>query len=74
MSLQDAINEILSFLKEQISPEEQPFVNGTFEIQIETIRTANCREINGFQSKSATSSAKLDILDELPFLYHLVIG
>ena len=35
------INERVSFLKEQINPQNKPLVNRTFEIQIETIRSAN---------------------------------
>ena len=39
--LEKAINERVSFLKEQINPQNKPLVNRAFEIQIETIRSAN---------------------------------
>jgi len=39
--LENAINERISFLKEQINPQNKPLVNRAFEIQIETIRSAN---------------------------------
>ena len=38
------INERVSFLKEQINRQNRPLVNRTFEIQIETIRSANTEE------------------------------
>jgi len=39
--LHQVINERVSFLKEQISPQNKPLVNRAFETQIETIRSAN---------------------------------
>ena len=39
--LEKAINERVSFLKEQINPQNKPLVNRAFEIQIETIRSTN---------------------------------
>jgi hypothetical protein len=39
--LEKVINERVSFLKEQINPQNKPLVNRAFEIQIETIRSAN---------------------------------
>jgi hypothetical protein len=39
--LEKAISERVSFLKEQINPQNKPLVNRAFEIQIETIRSAN---------------------------------
>ena len=39
--LEKAINERVSFLKEQINPQNKPLVNRAFEIQIETIRAAD---------------------------------
>jgi hypothetical protein len=41
MSLEDAINERVSFLKEQINPKNKPPVNKAFETQIQTIRSAD---------------------------------
>jgi hypothetical protein len=40
-SLENVINERVAFLKEQITPQNKPLVNQSFEIQIETIRSAN---------------------------------
>ena len=39
--LEKAIGERVSFLKEQINPQNKPLVNRAFEIEIETIRAAN---------------------------------
>ncbi len=39
-TLQQIINERISFLKEQISPANKPEVNKTFQIQIDAIRSA----------------------------------
>jgi hypothetical protein len=37
-ALQQIIDERISFLKEQINPENKPQVNKTFQLQIEAIR------------------------------------
>jgi len=42
--LEKAISERVSFLKEQINPQNKLLVNRAFEIQIETIRSANTEE------------------------------
>ena len=39
-TLQQIINERISFLKEQINPANKPEVNKTFQIQIDAIRSA----------------------------------
>jgi hypothetical protein len=39
-TLQQIIDERISFLKEQINPENQPEVNTTFQVQIDAIRSA----------------------------------
>lgn len=41
ITLQQAIDERISFLKEQINASNKPEVNSTFQIQIEAIRTAS---------------------------------
>jgi len=41
MTLQQIINERISFLKEQINHENEPEVKKTFQIQIDAIRSAN---------------------------------
>jgi hypothetical protein len=38
--LQQIIDERISFLKEQINPENKPQVNKTFQLQIDAIRSA----------------------------------
>jgi phosphoserine aminotransferase len=39
-SLQQIIDERISFLKEQINPQNKPEENRTFQLQIEAIRSA----------------------------------
>ena len=43
--LEQAINERVSFLKEQINPKNRPLVNSAFEIQIHTIRNADPEKV-----------------------------
>ena len=38
--LHQVVNERVSFLNEQIKPQNKPLVNQAFEIQIETLRNA----------------------------------
>jgi hypothetical protein len=40
VTLQQVIDERISFLREQINPSNKPEVNSTFQIQIEAIRSA----------------------------------
>jgi hypothetical protein len=40
ITLQQVIDERISFLKEQINPSNKPEINSTFQIQIEAIRSA----------------------------------
>lgn len=39
-TLQQTIDEKISFLKEQINPNNKPELNSTYQIQIDTIRSA----------------------------------
>jgi hypothetical protein len=41
ITLQQMIDERISFLKEQINPNNKPELNSTFQIQIEAIRSAS---------------------------------
>jgi hypothetical protein len=41
MTLQQIIDERISFLKEQINPTNKPEVNKTFQIQIDAIRSVD---------------------------------
>ena len=43
--LDDAINERVSFLKEQINPANKPLVNQAFEVQIQTLRDADVERV-----------------------------
>jgi hypothetical protein len=45
MSLEDVINERVSFLKEQINPKNKPVENKTFQLQIEAIRSADIEKV-----------------------------
>ena len=45
MSLEDVINERVTFLKEQINPTNKPAVNKTFQLQIEAIRAADIEKV-----------------------------
>jgi hypothetical protein len=40
-TLQQIIDERISFLREQINPENKPEVNSTFQLQIDAIRSAS---------------------------------
>jgi hypothetical protein len=44
ITLQQVIDERISFLKEQISPNNKPEVNSTFQIQIDAIRSIDDME------------------------------
>lgn len=45
MSMEKTINERVSFLKEQINPQNKPLANRAFEIQIQTIRNADTEKV-----------------------------
>ncbi len=40
ITLQQVVDERISFLKEQINPNNKPEVNSAFQLQINTIRSA----------------------------------
>ncbi len=44
ITLQQVIDEQISFLKEQINPNNKPEVNSTFQIQIDAIRSIDDME------------------------------
>jgi hypothetical protein len=44
VTLQQMIDERISFLKEQINPNNKPEVNSTFQIQINAIRSVDDME------------------------------
>jgi hypothetical protein len=45
VTLQQMIDERISFLKEQINPENKPEVNSTFQLQIDAIRSVDDHDI-----------------------------
>ena len=45
VTLQQMIDERISFLKEQINPENKPEVNSTFQLQIDAIRSVDEHDI-----------------------------
>ena len=45
VTLQQMIDERISFLKEQINPENKPEVNSTFQLQIDAIRFVDDHDI-----------------------------
>ncbi|MGI0016791.1 MAG: hypothetical protein ACREBU_25505 [Nitrososphaera sp.] len=45
MGLEEAVNERVSFLKEQINPHNNPLVNATFQLQIEMLRNADREQV-----------------------------
>ncbi|MDQ3966768.1 MAG: hypothetical protein M3275_00050 [Thermoproteota archaeon] len=50
LTLQQIIDERISFLKEQINNENKPEVNKTFQIQIDAIRSAAAQDIEKVES------------------------
>ena len=49
-TLQQIIDERISFLKEQINPANKPEVNKTFQLQIDAIRSAAANNIEKVES------------------------
>ena len=45
MSLQEVIDERVSFLKEQINPKNKPEVNNTFQLQVDAIRAVDIEKV-----------------------------
>jgi hypothetical protein len=50
VTLQQMIDERISFLKEQINPENKPEVNSTFQLQIDAIRSVYDHDIEKVES------------------------
>jgi hypothetical protein len=68
--LEQAINERVSFLKEQINPNNRLIVNRTFEIQIQTLRHADVEKVAllVLQKKKQLENARGD-MDTIEVLY-----
>jgi hypothetical protein len=45
MSLEEALNERVSFLMEQVSPSNKEIVNKSLQIQADTLRTADVEKV-----------------------------
>ena len=61
MTLQQIIDERISFLKEQINPNNKPEVNSTFQLQMDIIRSVEDMEKVEFlilQRKAALKNSK----------------
>ena len=66
--LDQAINERVSFLKEQINPENKPLVNQAFEIQIETLRKADPEKVALFilqKKKQLENAREMEAIEKL---------
>ena len=67
VTLQQRINERISFLKEQINPENKPEVNKTFQLQIDAIRSVDDHDIEKvefiIQEKKALLKNSKDVQD-----------
>jgi hypothetical protein len=59
MTLQQTIDERISFLKEQINHENKPEVNKTFQIQIDAIRSVDDDDIEKVESIIMQKKARL---------------
>jgi hypothetical protein len=58
VTLQHIIDERISFLKEQINPNNKPEVNSTFQLEIDTIRSVDDIERVEFISKEKKALLK----------------
>ena len=65
VTLQQIIDERISFLKEQINPENKPQVNNTLQLQIDAIRSVEqmiLRKLNlSFKEKKALLKNSKDV-------------
>jgi len=76
ITLQQIIDERISFLKEQINPENKPQVNKTFQLQIDAIRSAadNLEKVESIilQKKTLLKNSK-DIHEYDSYLRSLMV-
>jgi hypothetical protein len=59
ITLQQIIDERISFLKEQINPNNKPEVNSTFQIQINAIRSAADEDLENVEAIIKQRKAQL---------------
>jgi hypothetical protein len=75
MTLQQIIDERISFLREQINPNNKPEVNSTFQLQIDAIRSAVDHDIEKVESiilqKKALLKNSKDVLNLIGCLQSL---
>ena len=59
-TLQQIIDERISFLKEQINPNNKPELNSTFQLQIDAIRSADIEKVESIimQKKTLLKNSK----------------
>ena len=67
--LEKAINERVSFLKEQINPQNKLLVNRAFEIQIETIRSTNTEGVYSNSKKTEAARNRQRLGDDRTTLH-----
>ena len=61
-TLQQIIDERISFLKEQINPQNKPEENRTFQLQIEAIRSAAAADVDDIEEVEAIIAEKKALL------------
>ena len=59
VTLQQVIDERISFLKEQINPNNRPEVNSTFQVQINTLRAVDDFETENIEAIIKQKKAQL---------------
>jgi phosphoserine aminotransferase len=59
VTLQQVIDERISFLKEQINPNNRPEVNSTFQVQINTLRAVDDFDMENVETIIEQKKAQL---------------
>jgi hypothetical protein len=60
--LQQIVDERISFLREQINPQNKPEENRTFQLQIEAIRSATATAVDDIEEVEAIIAEKKALL------------
>jgi hypothetical protein len=68
-TLQQIIDERISFLKEQINPQNKPEENKTFQLQIEAIRSAATAAIDDIEEVDVIIAEKIALLKKSEDVY-----
>lgn len=69
MSLQEVINERVSFLKEQINPVNREIVNKSLQVQIDALRTADPEKVVLLILQKQKHLEKCNDIKEIETLY-----